>query len=205
MMVLPMRRMVSATKLLLVAALVALVTAASCRVAFAAQYEVADDPFAHGAKVELADGTYDIAVELVGGSGKATIASPAQLEVRDGVAVVTVQWSSPNYDYMVVDGLQYLPVNTSGNSAFAIPVLALDEAFTVVGDTTAMSTPHEIEYQIVLDSSSVSGGAQTPAQVDAARAGDAGGIPTVAVVGIVAAVAVAVVIVLVLKGRRNHA
>ena len=60
----------------------------------------------------------------------------------------TIVWSSPNYDYMLVDGEKYLPTNTEGNSTFEIPVTALDTPLDVVGDTVAMSTPHEIEYTL---------------------------------------------------------
>ena len=49
---------------------------------------------------------------------------------------------------MIVDGEKYLPVNTDGNSVFEIPVLIFDEPMTVIGDTVAMSKPHEIEYTI---------------------------------------------------------
>ena len=66
----------------------------------------------------------------------------------------TIVWSSPNYDYMLVDGEKYLPVNTDGNSTFEIPVAALDTPLAVVGDTTAMSTPHEIDYTLTFDASS---------------------------------------------------
>lgn len=43
-----------------------------------------------------------------------------------------ITWSSPNYDYMIVDGEKYLPVNTEGNSVFEIPVAALDTALAVI-------------------------------------------------------------------------
>ena len=63
-----------------------------------------------------------------------------------------LEWSSPNYDYMLVDGEKYLPVNTEGNSVFEVPVTAFDEAVTMIGDTVAMSTPHEVEYTVTLHS-----------------------------------------------------
>ena len=96
----------------------------------------------------LADGTYTCDVTLEGGSGRATVESPAALTVADGRMTATIVWSSPNYDYMLVDGEKYLPTNTEGNSTFEIPVAALDTPLDVVGDTVAMSTPHEIEYTL---------------------------------------------------------
>lgn len=104
---------------------------------------------AAAAAVEIpADGSYTCAVTLEGGSGRATVESPAALTVADGIMTATIVWSSPNYDYMLVDGEKYLPVNTDGNSTFEIPVAALDTALAVTADTVAMSTPHEIEYTL---------------------------------------------------------
>ena len=102
-----------------------------------------------------ADGTYTCDVTLEGGSGRATVDSPAALTVADGRMTATIVWSSPNYDYMLVDGEKYLPTNTEGNSTFEIPVAALDTPLDVVGDTVAMSTPHEIEYTLTFASASL--------------------------------------------------
>ena len=102
-----------------------------------------------------ADGTYTCDVTLEGGSGRATVESPAALTVADGKMTATIVWSSPNYDYMIVDGEKYLPTNTEGNSTFEIPVAALDTALDVTADTVAMSTPHEIEYTLTFDSASL--------------------------------------------------
>ena len=96
----------------------------------------------------LEDGTYGVEITFEGGSGKAKILSPVSVTVADGKATATVQWSSPNYDYMIVDGEKYLPVNTEGDSIFEIPVLKFDESIEVIGDTVAMSKPHEIEYKL---------------------------------------------------------
>ena len=65
-----------------------------------------------------------------------------------------IVWSSPNYDLMVVDGTEYLPVNKEGNSVFEIPVSALDEELAVSAETVAMSKPHMIDYTLLFDSAS---------------------------------------------------
>lgn len=97
--------------------------------------------------IDLADGEYSIQVECIGGSGKASVSSPALMIVKDARAYAQLQWSSPNYDYMIVDGVKYLNENTDGgNSLFTIPILALDKPLVHIADTTAMGTPHEIEY-----------------------------------------------------------
>lgn len=113
----------------------------------------AEKEAAEAAAVE--NGTYTIDVTLSGGSGKSTVISPASIRVEDGAYVATIQWSSPNYDYMIVNGEKYLQANTEGDSVFEIPVSALDEEIQVIGNTIAMSKPHEIEYTITFHSDSM--------------------------------------------------
>ena len=96
----------------------------------------------------LADGSYTAEVAFSGGSGKSHIESPVTLTVKDGAVTATVVWSSSKYDYMVVDGERYDVLTTEPGSTFEIPVAAFDTDLTVIGDTTAMSTPHEIEYTL---------------------------------------------------------
>ena len=119
----------------------------------------APDPFASGAETSLPDGEYSAPVELTGGSGRASITAPSLVTVKDGHAAVTIVWSSENYDYMKVNDVKYLPLTTKGGSTFQIPVIAFDEAFNVIGDTTAMSTPHEVEYQLTVPLASMTAGA----------------------------------------------
>lgn len=113
-----------------------------------------DSALAKAAAPALQEGDYLVNVTLEGGSGRATVDSPAQVNISNGEATATIVWSSPNYDYMIVDGATYLPTNTEDNSTFQIPVLAWDEPFEVIGDTTAMSQPHEVTYQLTFDSAS---------------------------------------------------
>ena len=115
------------------------------------------DPVAEGAAdtfdlSTVEDGNYTIELTMEGGSGRASIQSPAQLAIADGAATAILEWSSPNYDYMLVNGEKYLPVNTEGNSVFEVPVEALDVPLTMIGDTVAMSTPHEVEYTVTFHS-----------------------------------------------------
>lgn len=105
--------------------------------------------------LDLKDGEYTVSIELGGGSGRASVTSPAALIVENGQAEAVIEWSSGNYDYMRVDGEQYFPVNSTGNSVFRIPVEQLDVPIPVTADTTAMSVPHEIEYTLTFDSTSV--------------------------------------------------
>ena len=104
----------------------------------------------------LADGCYTVEVSMEGGSGRVSVESPAKLVVKDQKAVAEVVWSSPNYDYMKVGEEKFLPVNQGGEtSVFEIPVTVFDRKMAVAADTTAMSTPHEIEYMLLFDSASI--------------------------------------------------
>nr|WP_325184241.1 hypothetical protein [uncultured Oscillibacter sp.] len=114
-----------------------------------------DGVFATAESLGLADGGYTVSVRLEGGSGRAAVESPAALRVEGGRAYAAIVWGSSSYDYMRIDAERFLPLNTEGNSAFEIPVAAFDRALTVYADTTAMSTPHEIEYTLYFDSASI--------------------------------------------------
>ena len=106
-------------------------------------------------EMNLADGEYTVEVTMEGGSGRASIQSPTELTIENGQAQAEIVWSSSHYDYMMVNGDKYLPVNTEGNSTFEIPVLVFDYAMPVSADTTAMSTPHEIDYTLFFDSTTL--------------------------------------------------
>ena len=93
----------------------------------------ADASVSESAGKELPDGTYNINLDFEGGSGKASIASPAEVTISGGAAIATVQWSSPNYDYMIVDGQKYMPVNTDGNSVTRLYQLVRVDRFRKFG------------------------------------------------------------------------
>lgn len=103
----------------------------------------------------LADGVYTAELTFAGGSGKAQVLSPCTLTVQDGAATAAIVWSSSKYDYMLVNGERYDVLSTEPGSTFEIPVEAFDTDLTVIGDTTAMSTPHEIEYTLNFSSASL--------------------------------------------------
>ena len=107
------------------------------------------------AELGLADGSYTVEVGFAGGSGKSHVLTPCTVTVQDGAVTATIVWSSSKYDYMLVDGERYDVLSTENGSTFEIPVAAFDTELTVIGDTTAMSTPHEIEYTLTFDSGSL--------------------------------------------------
>lgn len=102
------------------------------------------------------DGAYTAAVTLEGGTGRAKVESPAALRCENGRFWATIVWSSSNFDYMKVDGEKYeLISEPGGNSTFEIPVAAFDQKLDVIADTVAMSEPHEVEYTLYFDSSTL--------------------------------------------------
>ncbi len=107
------------------------------------------------ASLNLEDGLYTAEVTLKGGSGRTMVESPTQVRIENGQAFATIIWGSPNYDYMKVDGEKYLQTNTEGNSTFEIPVKAFDWNLAVIADTVAMSQPHEIDYTLYFDSTTL--------------------------------------------------
>ena len=107
------------------------------------------------ADLGLEDGQYTADVILSGGSGRASVESPALITVTEGKVIAKIIWNSKNYDYMVVEGEKYLPLESEENSAFEIPVASFDFDLPVSADTTAMSTPHEIEYTLRFNSSGI--------------------------------------------------
>ena len=103
-----------------------------------------------------ADGEYTVEAVLSGGTGRAKLLNPTALTVSEGKITATIVWSSSNYDYMIVNGDQYLPITTEGGSTFQIPVESLGVEIPVTADTVAMGTPHEIAYTILLQADTVS-------------------------------------------------
>ncbi|MCR4963760.1 MAG: hypothetical protein K6B40_07775 [Firmicutes bacterium] len=103
-----------------------------------------------------ADGVYTIEVSLAGGTGRASVESPAQLTINGEEKIATIVWSSPYYEYMQIGDTRYEPVQKEGNSTFEIPV-ELDTDMEVSACTIAMSQPHVIEYKLHFDSATIKG------------------------------------------------
>lgn len=96
----------------------------------------------------LKDGNLTVDIRMEGGSGKAYIRSPVTVKVSGGDMKAVLVWNSINYDYMIVDGVRYDNENPGAESTFTVPVKDLSVPLNVTADTTAMSTPHEIDYVI---------------------------------------------------------
>ncbi len=119
------------------------------------QAAISGDTIENSASSDIADGEHTINVDLEGGTGRASVESPAVIRKNGDEIIAVIVWSSPYYDYMIVDGQKYEPVNTGGNSVFEIPVDSFDIPLEVIADTTAMSEPHEIEYTLKFDPASI--------------------------------------------------
>lgn len=105
--------------------------------------------------LKLEDGMYTAEVALGGGSGRASVESPAALRVEKGKVYAAITWGSANYDYMKVGDVKYNLIDREGNSTFEIPVDCFDRKLPVIADTTAMSQPHEVEYTLTFDSATL--------------------------------------------------
>ena len=121
---------------------------------------LADGVMTTAESLSLADGVYTADVTLGGGSGRASVESPATLTVAGGKVTAKIVWSSKNYDYMKVNEEKYDAVIEDEHSTFEIPVSGFDWALPVIADTTAMSEPHEIDYTLKFDSASIAPAAQ---------------------------------------------
>ncbi len=89
-----------------------------------------------------------VEISMEGGTGRAHIESPVKVSSVDGDMSAVFVWNSENYDYMIVDGVKYDNENPGGPSTFTVHIDSITEPLSVIGDTVAMSTPHEIEYTI---------------------------------------------------------
>ena len=102
---------------------------------------------AHAEGAILADGEYiPDGFSFSGGSGKVTITCP-KVVVAAGEVTATLVFSSLNYPRVTVDGAEYAAGHDGDSSIFQIPA-QVNADMTVVGTTTAMSAPHDVEYTI---------------------------------------------------------
>lgn len=113
--------------------------------------------------VNLPDGEYSIELNMIGGSGRASISSPTWMTVKDGKAYAKLLWSSAHYDYMILGDKTFLNETTDGgNSTFTIPIVQMDDPFPVIADTTAMGDPVEIRYEMTFYSETIGAKGRIP-------------------------------------------
>ena len=136
------------------------------------------------------DGTYTAEVSLSGGTGRAGVKSPAELTVSGAEMTARIEWNSPHYDLMIVDGERYLPVNREGDSVFLIPVADLSLPLDVEAETVAMSEPHLIAYTLTFDP-------------DSLRPARSSGIPAPVWAAVGAAAVLGILCALLLRRRRK--
>ncbi len=111
--------------------------------------------------------TYFVDITFEGGSGKAFIKSPVEITDENGNLTAKFVWSSKNYDYMIVNGVRYENENEGAESTFTVEIDNITEPLMVIGDTVAMSTPHEIEYLITWGKKEISNADSTLDNVSA--------------------------------------
>ena len=115
------------------------------------------------AALDIEDGRYSIETVLAGGSGRASVTAPPWLTVREGRGYARLLWSSPYYDYLILDGKKYTnETKDGGSSSFTIPVTAYDEPVEIIADTTAMGDPVEINYTLTFYSDTIGSWKRVP-------------------------------------------
>ncbi len=95
---------------------------------------------------KITDGVYSSeSFTWSGGSGRLEITCD-QVEIKDGEVLAEITFSSEHIVYVKVDGKQYDPVDQGHKkSVYMLPV-DLGEDTDITACTTAMSTPHEVDY-----------------------------------------------------------
>ena len=101
------------------------------------------------AETTLEDGVYSVGFTFDGGSGRGGVEAIDAAAENGQITKLYVYMTSPNYDYCIYYGEQYLNTSEEGNSCFILPYV--EESFLLTADTTAMSQPHEIDYNVTLD------------------------------------------------------
>ena len=85
------------------------------------------------------------------------------MNVQEGRAYARLLWSSPYYDYMILDGKKYLNETTDGgSSSFTIPITAMDAPMEIIADTTAMGDPVEIDYTLTFYEDTIGSKSRVP-------------------------------------------
>ena len=114
-------------------------------------------------QIDMPDGEYSIEVSLAGGSGRASVTSPTWMNVQGGRAYARLLWSSPYYDYMILEGRKYLNETADGgSSSFTIPITAMDAPMEIIADTTAMGDPVEIDYTLTFYEDTIGSKSRVP-------------------------------------------
>ena len=114
-------------------------------------------------QTDLPDGEYSIEVSLAGGSGRASVTTPTWMIMQEGRAYARLLWSSPYYDYMILDGKKYLNETIDGgSSSFTIPITEMDAPMEVIADTTAMGDPVEIDYTLTFYEDTIGSKSRVP-------------------------------------------
>ena len=100
------------------------------------------------------------AFSFTGGTGRVTITC-SRLWLEDGGARAEIVFSSPNYAYVKVDGVEYATTHEGETSAAVVPV-NVNRTTQILAMTTAMSAPHEIAYTLYVGVDALSDGSALP-------------------------------------------
>ena len=102
----------------------------------------------------LEDGDYTVSVSLQD-AGKTSVKTPAELNIADGTAYLTLEFNSGNYSYVIVDDVKAEAEEGKDTSVFVVPVHKLDYAFDFIANSTAMGKSKERTFKLLIDSESI--------------------------------------------------
>ena len=102
------------------------------------------------------DGFYEIETELTGGSGKLKLEAPAQIEIKGNTGRLRTAFSSGSLDWLQFQEETYKPSAQAEETEFIFPVRIPDfqDQYQLIDleiQTSAMSRPHRVKYQVKID------------------------------------------------------
>ncbi len=120
----------------------------------------------------LENGIYTIGADFSGGLIGTALTSPVRMQIKDGTMKALVEWESDTYEYMIVDGVKYLPEDREGNSKFKIPVSGTDCEIPVTIGRQDLGISAKADGTILFHSATI----QKAARVDSSYAMASAGI-----------------------------
>ncbi|MCQ2553039.1 MAG: hypothetical protein MJ150_01885 [Clostridia bacterium] len=87
---------------------------------------------------------------LEGGTGKTTVKTAETFKDLSGNLMAILTWSSKSLDFMQVGDVMYFALGTAGNPCTFIVPVTMDTEMPISAQTSAMSTPHLVEYTLTL-------------------------------------------------------
>ena len=100
----------------------------------------------------LGDGIFQVDMILSEAGGEGTIMSPVTVNISGGAAKALIIWDDDRYEYMSVNGVEYLPLGKEDTSVFEIDIEVLNkELDAAAGGTNEDGSVWEEYYVLSFD------------------------------------------------------